>query len=98
MTDLGAPVRRGSLTRERYREPDVTDRPGFRWWWHEAVEPTELVRELHAIADAGLSRYQAGTASRISSRPISMPIVAGRRQNGTSRCALPDHGGALSGA
>jgi hypothetical protein len=57
---LDRPARRESLSLERFRQPEVADRPGIRWWWQTPVPPAELVRELRAIVDAGFGEVEIG--------------------------------------
>ncbi|WP_285244181.1 glycosyl hydrolase [Pseudarthrobacter sp. fls2-241-R2A-127] len=55
---LNLPVRRNFLDPARFQSPQVTDRPGMRWWWQSQVSPSELVRELRSIAEAGFGEVE----------------------------------------
>src|SRR5688500_14340178 len=38
----------------QFRQPDMSYRPGVRWWWSGgAVETSELVRQVRYLADNG---------------------------------------------
>lgn len=52
------PTRRSTLERSRFLAPARGDRPGMRWWWQSPVAPSELVRELRAIAAAGFGEVE----------------------------------------
>ncbi|RXZ71203.1 glycosyl hydrolase [Agromyces albus] len=55
---LHLPARRDALSADRFNTPELSDRPGMRWWWQSPLPPAELVRELHAIADAGFGEVE----------------------------------------
>ncbi|MBE6476358.1 MAG: hypothetical protein E7Z95_12520 [Actinomyces succiniciruminis] len=56
--DLRRPATRAALTRARFATPEMTDRPGIRWWWQQPVPVEELLEELRAIAAAGFGEVE----------------------------------------
>ncbi|MDO4899699.1 glycosyl hydrolase [Actinomyces sp.] len=57
-TDRRRPATRAVLTRARFATPEMTDRPGIRWWWQQPVPVEELLEELRAIAAAGFGEVE----------------------------------------
>ncbi|WP_210580063.1 hypothetical protein, partial [Actinomyces succiniciruminis] len=56
--DLRRPATRAALTRARFATPEMTDRPGIRWWWQQPVPVEALLEELRAIAAAGFGEVE----------------------------------------
>ena len=36
-----------------FRDPPMSVRPKFRWWWGSGLDPKEISAELDAVGDAG---------------------------------------------
>ncbi|MBO4297287.1 MAG: right-handed parallel beta-helix repeat-containing protein, partial [Clostridia bacterium] len=53
----------------QFAQPDPCYRPYVRWWWNgDRVEPSELIRELHVMKDAGIGGVEIS--------PIAFPSGA----------------------
>ncbi|WP_103062550.1 hypothetical protein [Actinomyces qiguomingii] len=55
---LRRPASRAALSRARLADPEMTDRPGIRWWWQQPVPVEELLEELRAITAAGFGEVE----------------------------------------
>ncbi|PHP52756.1 hypothetical protein [Actinomyces ruminis] len=56
--DLHRPATRAALTAARFATPEMSDRPGIRWWWQQPTPVAELLEELRAIAAAGFGEVE----------------------------------------